>query len=60
VNLTVAAGNYEHIFMHPEQDHLKGLRLPKPGPVLQVDGDLPVDLRRYDRPVTDSRTQRRR
>ena len=60
VNLTVAAGAYEHIYMHPAQDHLKGLRLPKPGPVLQVSGDLPVDFSRYNRPVTDTRTQRRR
>ena len=60
VNLTVAAGAYEHIYMHPAQDHLKGLRLPKPRPVLQVSGNLPVDFSRYNRPVTDTRTQRRR
>ncbi len=60
VNLTVAAGAYEHIYMHPAQDHLKGLRLPKPGPVFQVGGDLPVDLGRYNKPVASTRTQRRR
>jgi hypothetical protein len=60
VNLTIAAGAYEHIYMHPAQDHLKGLRLPEPGPVLRVSGDLPVDLSRYNKPVTDTRTQRRR
>jgi Protein of unknown function (DUF4238) len=60
VNRTIAAGAYEYIYMHPGQDHLKGLRLPKPGPVLQVSGDLPVDLSRYNKPVTNTRTQRRR
>jgi hypothetical protein len=55
-----AAATYEHIYMHPEQGHLKGALLPKPGPVLQVSGDLPIDLSRYNRPVTDTRTQRRR
>jgi len=60
VNLTIAAGAYEYIYMHPAQDHLKGLRLPKPGPVLQVGGGLPVDFNRYNRPVADTRTQRRR
>ena len=59
VNLSIAAGAYEYIYMHPAQDHLKGLRLPKPGPVLQVGGGLPVDFRRYNRPVDDTRTQRR-
>jgi hypothetical protein len=60
VNRTIAAGAYEHIYMHPVQDHLKGLRLPRPGPVLQVSGDLPVDLGRYNQPVASTRTQRRR
>jgi hypothetical protein len=46
VNLTIAAGAYEYIYMHPAQDHLKGLRLPKPGPVLRVGADLPVDFKR--------------
>lgn len=32
VNLAIAVGAYENIYMHPAQDHLKGLRLPKPGP----------------------------
>jgi hypothetical protein len=60
VNRTIAAGAYEHIYMHPAQDHLKGIRLPRPGPVLQVSGDLPVDLGRYNKPVASTRTQRRR
>lgn len=60
VNLTIAAGAYEYIYMHPAQDHLKGVRLPRPGPVLQVSGDLPVDLSRYNQPVANTRTQRRR
>jgi hypothetical protein len=60
VNRGIAAGAYEHIYMHLAQDHLKGLRLPKPGPVLQTSGDLPVDPGRYDQPVANTRTQRRR
>ena len=60
VNRTIAAGAYEHIYMHPAQDHLKGVRLPRPGPVLQVSGDLPVDLGPYNKPVASTRTQRRR
>jgi hypothetical protein len=36
VNLTIAAGAYEHIHMHPDQDHLKGVQLPEAGPILQV------------------------
>ena len=51
---------YEHIYMHPAQDHLKGVRLPRPGPVLQVSAALPVDLGRYNQPVADTRTQRRK
>ena len=46
--------------MHPAQDHLKGLRLPRPGPVLQVSGDLPIDLGQYNQPVASTCTQRRR
>ena len=60
VNRTIAAGAYEHIYMHPAQDHLKRVRLPRPGPVLKVSGDLPVDLGRYNKPVASTRTQRRR
>jgi Protein of unknown function (DUF4238) len=60
VNLTIAAGAYEYIYTHPAQDHLKGLRLPKPDPVLQVSSDLPMDLRRYNQPISDTRTQRRK
>jgi Protein of unknown function (DUF4238) len=60
VNLTIAAGAYEYIYMHPGQDHLKELQPPEPGPILQVRGQLPFDLGRYNRPVTDTRTQRRR
>lgn len=60
VNFTVAAGAYEYIYMHPAQDHLKGLRIPKPGAILQVDGQLPIDLSRYNQPVTNTGTQRRR
>ncbi len=60
VNLTIAAGAYEHIYMHPAQDHLKGLQLAKPGPVLQVHAEVPIDLSRYNQPVSDTRTQRRR
>jgi hypothetical protein len=60
VNRTIAAGAYEHIYMHPAQDQLKGVRLPRPGPVLQVSGDLPVHLGRYNKPVASTRTQRRR
>ena len=57
VNLTIAGGA---IYMHPEQDHLQGLRLPDPGPVLRVDGQLPIDFGRYNQPVADTRTQRRK
>jgi Protein of unknown function (DUF4238) len=32
VNLSIAAGAYEYIYMHPAQDHLKGPRLPSPVP----------------------------
>jgi hypothetical protein len=60
VNLTIAAGAYEHIYMHLDQNHLKGLQLPDPGPILQVSGNLPLDFRRYNQPVTDTRTQRRK
>lgn len=60
VNRTVAAGAYEHIFMHPDQDHLRGVQLPEAGPILQVSAELPFDLSRYNRPVSDTRTQRRR
>jgi len=55
-----ATGAYEHIYMHPDQDHLKGLRLPKAGPILQVRAELPFDLNRYNQPITDTRTQRRK
>jgi hypothetical protein len=41
VNLTVAAGAYEHIYMHPAQDHLQGLRLPKPVPSSGSAGTCP-------------------
>jgi hypothetical protein len=47
VNRTIAAGAYEHIYMHPDQDHLKGVQLPKAGPILQVSAELPFDLSRY-------------
>lgn len=60
VNRTIAACAYEHVYMHPAQDHLKGVRLPRPGPVLQVSGDLSVDLGPYNKPVASTRTQRRR
>lgn len=60
MNRTIAAGAYEQIYMHPAQDHLKGLRLPRPGPVLQVSGDLPIDLGQYNQPVASTCTQRRR
>jgi len=60
VNLTVAAGAYEYIYMDPAQDHLKAIRLPKPGPVLQEHGQMPIDFSRYNQPVTDTRTQRRK
>jgi hypothetical protein len=60
VNLTVTAGAYERVYMHPDQDHLKGMRLPKPGPILQVHGQLPIDFGRYNQPITDTRTQRRK
>jgi hypothetical protein len=60
VNRTIAAGAYEHIFMHPDQDHLKHVQLPEAGPLLQVSAELPFDLSRYNRPVPDTRTQRRR
>ncbi len=60
VNLTVAAGAYEYVYMHPDQDHLKGIRLPKTGPVLQLHGQMPIDFSRYNQPVTDTRTQRRK
>jgi hypothetical protein len=59
-NLTIAAGAYEHIYMHPDQDHLKGVQLPEAGPILQVSAELPFDLSRYNQPVTDTRTQRRK
>ena len=60
VNRTIAAGAYEHIHMHPDQDHLKGVQLPKAGPILQVSAELPFDLGRYNEPITDTRTQRRK
>jgi hypothetical protein len=60
VNLTVAAGAYECIYMHPAQNHLKGLRIPKPGAILQINGQMPIDLSRYNQPVTNTGTQRRR
>ena len=41
-------------------DPLPEQRLRPPGPVLQVGGGLPVDFRRYNRPVDDTRAQRRR
>jgi hypothetical protein len=41
VNRTIAAGAYEHIYMHPAQDHLKGLRLPKPVPSSRSAGTCP-------------------
>jgi hypothetical protein len=59
VNRTIAAGAYEHIYMHPDQDHLKGVQLPKAGPILQVSAELPFDLSRSNQPITDTRTQRR-
>ena len=46
--------------MHPDQDHLKGMQLPEAGPILQVSAALPFDLSRYNQPVTDTRTQRRK
>jgi hypothetical protein len=60
VNLTIAAGAYEHMYMHPDQDHLTGVQLPEAGPILQVSAELPFDLSRYNHPVTDTRTQRRK
>lgn len=59
-NFAIAAGAYEHIYMHPDQDHLKGVQLPKAGPILQVSADLPFDLSRYNQPIADTRTQRRK
>jgi hypothetical protein len=60
VNRTIAAGAYEHIYMHPDQDHLKGVQLPKAGPILQISAEVPFDLSRYNynQPITDTRTQR--
>ena len=46
--------------MHPDQDHLKGVQLPKASPILQVSAELPFDLSRYNQPITDTRTQRRK
>jgi hypothetical protein len=60
INLAIAAGAYEYIYMHPNQDHLKDIRLPEAGPILQIHAALPFDLSRYNRPITDTRTQRRR
>jgi hypothetical protein len=60
VNTTVASGAYEFICMHPRQDHLRGIRLPKPGPLFQVNGQLPIDFGRYNQPLTNTRTQRRK
>jgi len=60
VNFNLAAGAYEFIYMHPGQDHLRGVRLPKPGPIFQVNGQLPIDFSRYNQPLTHTRTQRRR
>jgi hypothetical protein len=60
VNTTIAAGAYEYIYLHPDQHHLNGIRLPAPGPVMQIQAQLPIDLSRYNQPVTDTRTQRRR
>jgi hypothetical protein len=60
VNVTVAAGAYEYIYMHPGQDHLRGIRLPRPAPLLQVNGQLPIDLSRYNNPPATTRTQRRK
>jgi hypothetical protein len=60
VNLTIAAGAYEHIYMHPDQDHLKDVQLPEAGPILQVSAALPFDLSRYNQPVANTRTQRRK
>ena len=58
VNHTIAAGAYEHIYMHPAQDHLKGLRLPRPG--RSPDQRGPSRRSRYNKPVASTRTQRRR
>lgn len=60
VNLTIAAGAYEHIYMHPDQDPLGDIQLPEPCPVLQVRGGPPIDLSRYNQALTDTSTQRRK
>ncbi|MGD0378005.1 MAG: DUF4238 domain-containing protein [Streptosporangiaceae bacterium] len=60
VNLTVAAGAYEQIYMHPDQDHLERIRLPKPGPILKINGQMPIDFSRHNQPPIDTRTQRRK
>lgn len=60
VNLTIAAGAYEQIYMHPDQDHLRDMQLPKPRPVLQVQGGPPIDLSRYNQALSETNTLRRK
>jgi hypothetical protein len=60
VNLAIAASACEYIYMHPDEDHLKGVQIPEAGPILQVNAELPFDLSRYNQPVTDTRAQRRK
>jgi hypothetical protein len=60
VNSAVAAAAYEHIFMHPGQDHLDDIELPEPGPLFHVEAELPIDISRYNRAPARTGTQRRR
>ncbi len=60
VNVMVAAGAFEYIYMHPGQDHLRGIPPPRPAPLFQVNGQLPIDLSRYNKPPASTRTQQRK
>jgi hypothetical protein len=59
-NFAVAAGSYEYIFMHPDQDHLQGVNLPEPGPLFEVHAPGFAGVERFNRPLTRTQTQRRR
>lgn len=60
VNLHIAANAYETIHMHPDHDHLAGIDIPEPGPLLRIFApDLPELTARYGQAPTRTKTRRR-